>query len=639
MQTGRYACRALLLAHEPNTVSASHVSRASNEGPDAGGFSSPNHFTRARFSHVGACCISSAALRVTPLLMALAEATHRGRASVPASALNQLQDTAPVCQSAHLPSAGSSPTIPGPTVRPDRPERKRSRGSGAEHEHENERPPKHPARCARHRPEPPQARQLEDKPERPLDLPQEPPLLSEKDSQSLQSVFDAVMASTASSIHKRTASRTFGTQSDVESDQTPRSTKTNGNNLYRSKVLTRAKIHFHATPPADIETMIQSVINNEHDRAQQGRSGLGRAELVAIAGAFRAGCLKNVLAQTGEDDFLRPLRHTIQTLDLKKLAFREKSAWRDELKPVIQKQTRFSLNFMARIRQPEGEETDDCASGRASPRKRQETEAHGFFPLAQPLAHTPISPRKKPADLGTMPPPAAVPNTRLSPAAVKTPRPDIFLGIDLDGLTSALASRGLEDQASEYIEWLQDATLQREPHGPVEPVLIMAPAALASDLTFPFLIVEGKSYSTGRQIFEAENQAAVAVTCAHKILLDLDELALDGSVDSAGGPLTSDGSRLDESVDKAGRPHTSSRVLFSITTQGPIHELWAQWTLIKGGVRHFDSKLVNSWNALVPERAEDFICKLNNICAWGTGPFLDSVVEKLGRIARHAKAG
>jgi hypothetical protein len=39
-------------------------------------------------------------------------------------------------------------------------------------------------------------------------------------------------------------------------------------------------------------------------------------------------------------------------------------------------------------------------------------------------------------------------------------------------------------------------------------MLILIPAPRALDLLFPFAIVEGKSYSTGKQIFEAENQAA-----------------------------------------------------------------------------------------------------------------------------------
>ena len=37
------------------------------------------------------------------------------------------------------------------------------------------------------------------------------------------------------------------------------------------------------------------------------------------------------------------------------------------------------------------------------------------------------------------------------------------------------------------------------------------------------------------------------------------------------------------------------------------------------------------------ERAKDFIVKLNNVCIWGTGPFLKSVVEPLGKVASKAE--
>lgn len=46
--------------------------------------------------------------------------------------------------------------------------------------------------------------------------------------------------------------------------------------------------------------------------------------------------------------------------------------------------------------------------------------------------------------------------------------------------------------------------------GPPEPVLIIVPTQRESNLTFPTFVFEGKGYSTGKQIFEAQNQAAVS---------------------------------------------------------------------------------------------------------------------------------
>jgi hypothetical protein len=58
----------------------------------------------------------------------------------------------------------------------------------------------------------------------------------------------------------------------------------------------------------------------------------------------------------------------------------------------------------------------------------------------------------------------------------------------------------------------------------LEPVLILVLALHASNLAFPFAIIKGKAYSTSRQIFEAENQAAVLGVCSLKIQLCLDKL-------------------------------------------------------------------------------------------------------------------
>ena len=146
-------------------------------------------------------------------------------------------------------------------------------------------------------------------------------------------------------------------------------------------------------------------------------------------------------------------------------------------------------------------------------------------------------------------------------------------------------------------------------------MLISVPAPRALDLAFPFAVVEGRAYSTGKQIFEAENQAAVSVACAHNMLC-----------------------RLDHMANREAKASTQPRVLFSITTQGPIHELWVHWTIVDDGVRIYESKLWDSWNVLVQGRAADFIFKLNNVCVWGTGDFMKSVVEGLGKVAQQAMA-
>ena len=189
---------------------------------------------------------------------------------------------------------------------------------------------------------------------------------------------------------------------------------------------------------------------------------------------------------------------------------------------------------------------------------------------------------------------------------VKTPFPDLTVGLPLRGLLSALAAQKLDPRkAYGFIELAEREKLPFEADGLLEPVLIVQPAVGATHVVFPFLVVEGKAYSTGKQIFEAENQAAVAMACAHKILISLDRIA--------------------------GQHQRQPHVLFSVTTVGPIHELWAHWTALQGDQRDFESQLWGSWNVLLEDQAEDFIVKLHNVCAWGTGPFMTSVVESLRR--------
>jgi hypothetical protein len=199
------------------------------------------------------------------------------------------------------------------------------------------------------------------------------------------------------------------------------------------------------------------------------------------------------------------------------------------------------------------------------------------------------------------------------------------MGIQLAALISALASQNLNKvKARTFLTWLQNEMVQHEPDGPLEPMLIPVPAPRALDLAFPFAVVEGKAYSTGKQIFEAENQAAVSGACGLKIQLDLDNLVDRGATGSDALPTTS---------------NTEPPLFFTICTQGPIHELWAHWTLVEDDVRMFGSKLLDSCNTLLLEQGEDFVVGLNNIGLWGLGPFMKSVVERLGGIvAGKAKA-
>ena len=495
-----------------------------------------------------------------------------------------------------------------PSSQPARTKRKRSRDSEAEaNEPKESHPAKQPRRSTPPSLEPSQEKLLKDPKagtkaewsEGPSEQPQEPPLLSEKDSQSLQSLYKDVMDPTSNKVLKRTSLRRSIAQSETGSDRTQRSSNTSA--VYRRQNLAAVKIRLHAEPPDDIKTAIKDIVNAEFPEQH-------RAELDVVAKEFRDGCLKNVRAQSGEDDFINPLHTAIKALHLKDLCIHEKAAWRSELKPIVRQQPHFSSSFMAGIQQLE----IDGVS--APPPKRQQQYTNDYMSPESSMTNAIAPSANISQESSTKPPPALVPENK-DRSPVKTPHPDLSMGIDREALISALSSQDLnEDRATEFIDWLQKEMVQHEPGGPLEPMLILVPALRALDLTIPFAVVEGKAYSTGKQIFEAENRAAGALACAHNILHCLDCMANPGKT-----------------------TNTQLRVLFSITTQGPIHELWAHWTAVKGGVRIFESKLWDSWNALVQERAVDFIVKLNSVCVWGTGPFMKSVVEALGKVAVQAK--
>jgi hypothetical protein len=52
----------------------------------------------------------------------------------------------------------------------------------------------------------------------------------------------------------------------------------------------------------------------------------------------------------------------------------------------------------------------------------------------------------------------------------------------------------------------------------------------------------------------------------------------------------------------------------------------------------FKSKLIDSCNALLLQQGKDFLTRLSNICLWGLGPFMESVVERLGIVAGKVRA-
>lgn len=231
-----------------------------------------------------------------------------------------------------------------------------------------------------------------------------------------------------------------------------------------------------------------------------------------------------------------------------------------------------------------------------------------------------------------MPPP---PRPALSQAEVdkddspiKTPRPDITIGLSRDAVVQALHHKhGLDrTRMEDFLEDLQKQTIRRENSRQGEPVLCTEPTQRALQILFPFLVIEGKSYATGKHIFEAENQAAVSGACALKIQQDLDDLAQRAS-----------SSKSDPSHQR--RPPPTTPLVFSICTQGPFHELWAHYAIVEDNVRKFHMVPVKTCRAPILDEVLQWIMLVDNVVKWGAGKYLEGVVERLGMVARRAGGG
>ncbi|RMZ80501.1 hypothetical protein DV737_g2940, partial [Chaetothyriales sp. CBS 132003] len=132
-------------------------------------------------------------------------------------------------------------------------------------------------------------------------------------------------------------------------------------------------------------------------------------------------------------------------------------------------------------------------------------------------------------------------------------------------------------------------------------------------LVFPFAVVERKAYSTGKQIFEAQNQAAISGASRIKIQLSLNERIKRSTTGSNTSPSLNDQPLL----------------FFSICTEGPYHELCAHHTQTEDDVRKFKMTLLKICSGVLLEGVEDFILAVEHVLRWGTARFLESVVDRL----------
>lgn len=515
----------------------------------------------------------------------------------------------------------SSLNAPAPISQPTGTERKRPQDSEAEAEAKGNADELEIARPSKQPRELPPSESLEETlPEdskAELDEQELPPSkdrLSEKNLLLFNGDMDAATNDSRTGSIKRTSSRrSIVAASEAESFRSQRSSSTTAH--YRYKHLEDASVYIHVDPPENTQAAIDNIVNAEISKDRH-------TILRDKAKTFWKRCKEMVRAAAGEDDFVDLFYDFIKDVSPESLISREKADWRVELKPTTQR-PHANLSFLSRFAAAgnhEQKEVDD-ASALPPPKRHQQSAGRLYISPQDSLTALSDSPLDK-----RLPQPHKSKDT----SSIKTPRPDITTGIKKSAVVSTLAAslwspgfNHTKTEAKQFLEDLQDTTMPGERDAPQEPALIIVPTQRESTLTFPTLLFEGKGYSNGKQVFEAQNQAAVSGACGLKMQLMLDELVKQATK----------GSDVPSTPSKKQPP-----LIFSICTEGPHHELWAHYTVIEDGERQFNMVLLDTCDGVLLKQVERFFIQVYNVMVWTAGPFLKTVVERLDKVARRAQA-
>lgn len=212
----------------------------------------------------------------------------------------------------------------------------------------------------------------------------------------------------------------------------------------------------------------------------------------------------------------------------------------------------------------------------------------------------------------TMPPPSiprtsadAAPAYLIQDGAVKTPRPDFTCGFQSWAVIQALSKRGLSQlNAKILLEELQDGRN-----------LYSDPTQHIMDIRFPLLAIEGKAHSTGKTIFEAENQAAVSGSSMLILRRQLQTL-YDSVVPSVQG--------------------RQEPIAFSLCTQGPIMELWVHHIVTEGSITEYHMNPIATCHGSLCDELERFLLKVDCLISWYKDDYLGEIADQLFTIEKYS---
>ena len=138
-------------------------------------------------------------------------------------------------------------------------------------------------------------------------------------------------------------------------------------------------------------------------------------------------------------------------------------------------------------------------------------------------------------------------------------------------------------------------------------------------IRFAVLVVEGKSYATGKSVFEAQNQASVSgsrINNQQHQLADFTKRASGGSIHSKVLPTG-----------------------FSICTEGPHIESWGHYTREEDGIRKYKMNIMNTCYATLLPGVVSSFHDLDKIKSWALDTLLNDIAELLAVSERAARAG
>lgn len=363
---------------------------------------------------------------------------------------------------------------------------------------------------------------------------------------------------------------------------------------YRWVDLNHVRISVQSGPlPEEIKPRIDAVI-------QRKVSNERKVELSCIAERLCTEFIAVLSGASREDDCVEPIHQALSAMDKGGNFISPRKAgmaflpyirisryahvlidWDISLKPKTQRRT-WDMSFL------ETSNDEGAIFGPRPPKRHQGASPH----LSPDALQGPYSPP---------------PSPKQDISSVKTPRPDITAGLRHDAVVDAMMKQGLANEldAGDFLQYLQ-----------VQRILCSDPAQQVLPIRFPFLVIEGKSYSTGRPIFEAQNQAAVSGSCMTNLQHMLAELTESAS---------------------PGCMEYEKPLAFSICTEGPIIELWVHYTILKNGIRLYYMNIIKICHASLLSSVIELLVMVDSVMSWASVDFVNHIAKQLVLVLEKAR--